>query len=125
MEPNWFGLAMVFGIIAAGTLVFFLTYKLLAVACRRLFPKKFKEIPPSQNVTPHALVGIFVLLSVVLVIPVYVVTSMPNLEVNGLAMAVWLGSIVALVFAEKKLLSLNGYKKSWWCSPIGGDPDTS
>jgi hypothetical protein len=73
-------------------------------------------------VTPHALVGIVVLLSVVLVLPVYVMTSMPNFEVGGLAITVWFGFIAALVFVEKKLLSLNSYKNSWWCSPIGDDP---
>ncbi len=125
MEPNWFGLAMVLGFIAAGTLVFVLTYKLLAAASRRLFPKKFKEIPASENVTPHSLVAILVVLLVALVLPVYVLTSMPNTEINGLHFAVWVGFIATLVFAEKKLLSLDGYKTSWWHSPIGSDKDRS
>jgi hypothetical protein len=123
VEPNWFGLAIVLGFIAAGTLIFFLAYKLLAAVCRRLFPEKFKEIPSSQNVTPHALVATLVVLSVALVLPVYVMTSMPNFQINGFSVAVWLGFMAALAFAEKKLLALNGYKKSWWCSPIGHDPD--
>lgn len=125
MEPNWFGLAMVLGFIAAGTLVFFLTYKSLAVISRRLFPKYFKEIPPSKNVTPHALVGIVVLLSVMFVLPIYVMASMPDFGVNGLVVTVWFGFIATLVFVEKKLLSLNAYKTSWWCSPIGDDPGRS
>ena len=101
MEPNWFGLTMVLGFIAAGTLVFVLTYKLLAAVSRRLFSTKFKEIPTSENVTPHSLVAILVVLLVILVLPVYVLTSMPNTQLNGLHVAVW-WAIWALLHSPKK-----------------------
>ena len=119
MEPNWFGMMMVLGFIAAGTLVFVLTYKLLAVLARLIFPKKFNETPSSQNATPLDLVGVLVALFFVLVLPVYVVTSEANLENGGMVFMLWLSVIAVAIYADKKLRSVESIKTSWWCTPIG------
>jgi hypothetical protein len=118
MDTDWFGFALILGVIAIGTPVLFFFYKAVTYLWRRASGSSDKK-SPTTNVTPHALLATALLLTVVFIMPVFWMVSFPSREGRNVFLALWIGSFVALIFAEKHLLANAKYKDSWWCRPLG------
>ncbi len=125
MDTDWFGFALILGIIAIGTPVLFFLYKTGTFFWRRAFGSSDGQPPEHANVTPHALLAIAILLIVVLIIPVFYLVSFPNRERGSIFLALWVGTFAALVFAERRLLANPNYRNSWWCRPLGANKEDS
>jgi hypothetical protein len=124
METDWFGFAMILGVVAVGTPLLFVVYKIVASVWGRFFSSGDAQSRQSENVTPHALLSVAVLLTVAFIIPVFLMVSYPNR--GGWTSLVWWGaSITLLVLFEKWLVANQSYKNSWWCRPLGKSTDTT
>ena len=125
MDTDWFGFALILGTIAIGTPVLFFIYKAVTSVWRRVFGSSDKQSPTPANVTPHALLATAILLTVIFIMPVFWMVSFPNREGRNVFLALWAGSFVALIFAERRLLANPKYKNSWWCQPLGDNKENS
>ena len=119
MNTDWFGFALVLGVIVVGTPILFLIYKIAAAIWRRVTGTPSEKLAMDKGVSPHALLAMTAVIVIVLIVPVFWMVSFPDRQGGKLLLVFVVVAIAVGMFGEKRLMSNPSYKDSWWCQPIG------
>ena len=112
--------ALLIGYMLIGTVVLFYAHRGIAALLRSRSDRK--NLPPDESlpITPHNLIVVLVLVSVVFTFPFQVrFVSFPEGEVSLARLLLWALAIVVIIASEVVKARFPGYRESWWCKPIG------